>query len=528
MPKPAHCYRGPHRVRPIQFKGRIVNPRWRHRATVGVFAVALFVSSCNSADQVEPPGPETLPPATSATTMVDTTIPATTTTDAPEIAPPVTVTPADDIAALVASADPGTEFVLTGGIHRADEIRPKDGMTFRGLPDAVLSGAIELDGFTKAGEQWELTGAPLDQTGHGSCAGEYEACRYRNDLFMDDHVLWRVDEREELEAGSWWSDGTTIVVFDDPAVRNVELAVTNYAFVGSANDVTIADLVVEKYAVRAQEGAIQSQQPAGGDMGSGWLIESVEARLNHGAGIRVGSDTVVRDSFIHHNGQLGIAGSRGTNILIEDCEIAFNNTRGFSTGWEAGGTKFTRTTGLRLVGNNVHDNFGPGLWVDIDAYETQYLDNTVTDNTGPGIFHEISYDALISGNTVTGNGFAKPVWLWGGGILIAASEDVEVTNNTVAGNADGIAAIQQDRSEDSGGPYYLSNLWVHHNTITMETGQSGLVEDFDDDAVFTSRNNRFDFNTYLQADGRAFAWDGRDLTWSGWNRAGQDQNGTRE
>ena len=69
----------------------------------------------------------------------------------------------------------------------------------------------------------------LDQSSHGSCQDDYEACRYRNDLFMDDTMLWRVDNRDELETGTWWSDGTTIVVFDDPNVRKVEVGIVEYA-----------------------------------------------------------------------------------------------------------------------------------------------------------------------------------------------------------------------------------------------------------------------------------------------------------
>jgi parallel beta-helix repeat protein len=496
-----------------------------------VAAVAVVFAACGPEASVETPGPSTLPPATSLTPSTAPSTTTSTTTTEPTEAPPVTeivVSPGDDIAQLVQQSEPGTHFSILPGIHRSREIQPKDGMVFAGQPGTVLSGAIPVDDLAADGDYWSTTSIALDQNGHGSCQDDYESCVYRNDLFMDDAMLWRVDDRTDLIAGTWWSDGTTIVVFDDPTVRNVEVGMSEYAFVGDANDVTIKGLTVEKYAVRAQEGAIQSQQPGGGDFGSNWLIEDVEVRLNHGAGIRTGMATTIRRASTHHNGQLGLAGSRGENILVEQSEIANNNIRGFSTGWEAGGTKFTRTVGLTIRETTVHNNLGPGLWTDIDAYATSYLDNTVYDNSGAGIFHEISYDAVISGNTVTNNGFAHTTWLWGGGILIAASADVEVSNNVVSGNADGIAAIQQDRSQDSGGPYFLSNLWVHHNTVTMDTGQTGLVEDVDDRSVFTDRNNRFEDNTYLKASGRAFAWDKKSLTWSQWVAAGQDENGTRQ
>ncbi|MCP4307085.1 MAG: right-handed parallel beta-helix repeat-containing protein [bacterium] len=509
------------------------------RLHIMMAAAAVVLAACSPEVTAETPGPSTLPPATSSTsattaptpttTTTTTTAPTTESTEPPPIIE-IVVSPGDDIAQLVEQSDPGTHFSLLPGIHRSRQIRPKDGMVFAGEPGAVLNGAIPVDDLSADGDHWSTTSIAIDQDGHGSCQDDYEACVYRNDLFMDDAMLWRVADRSDLSAGTWWSDGTTIVVFDDPTVRNVEIGISEYAFVSDADNVTIRDLTVEKYAVRAQEGAIQSQLPGGGDFGSNWLIEDVEVRLNHGAGIRTGMATTIRRVSVHHNGQLGLAGSRGEDILVEQSDIANNNIRGFSSGWEAGGTKFTRTVGLTIRETTVHNNLGPGLWTDIDAYATTYLNNTVYDNTGPGIFHEISYDALISGNTVTNNGFAHSTWLWGGGILVAASADVEVSDNVVSGNADGITAIQQDRGKDrdSGGPYSLSNLWVHHNTITMNTGQTGLVEDIDDRSVFTDRNNRFEDNTYLKASGKAFAWNKQDMTWSQWVAAGQDVNGTRE
>jgi parallel beta-helix repeat protein len=277
--------------------------------------------------------------------------------------------------------------------------------------------------------------------------------------------------------------------------------------------------------VPAQFGAIQAAVPGDGPLGSGWLIEDTQVRLNHGAGIRMGHNTTIRGVSIHHNGQLGISGSGGSGGIVEDTEIAFNNIAGFDWGWEAGGAKFTETTGLVVRNCTVHNNDGPGLWTDIANYNTLYEGNVVTDNYAPGIFHEISYDAVIRNNTVTGNGFGSDAWLWGSGILIAASSDVEVYGNTVTGNADGIGGIQQDREEGPEGPHLLSNLHVHDNTISVEKGHIGIAEDFGDDGVFSERGNRFESNTYLDISGRRYFWDGRKLDRSGWVDEGQDLNG---
>lgn len=474
-----------------------------------------------------------LPPPTAATTSTTTPVePNVTTTvvagsdDAEPPDTPIRIAPTDDFEAIVDAAPPGSRFIIEAGVHRLVEVDPKDGMTFVGNPGSVMSGAMELGDWTPGTDDtWRFDGLSMTGLEHGDCIEGYEGCRFTQDLYVDDVMLWQVTDRAELGPGRWFWDGESILMADDPTLRRVELSVATYAFVGSADDVTIRGLLVEKYAVPAQFGAIQPAVPGDGPVGRGWLIEDSEVRLNHGAGIRTGDQTTIRNVHIHHNGQLGIAGPGGTNGVVEDCEIAFNNTAGFNWGWEAGGAKFTETDGLVVRGNRVHDNNGPGLWTDINNYNTLYESNIVTDNYAPGIFHEISYSAVIRDNTVTGNGFGSDTWLWGSGILVAASSDVEVYNNTVTGNADGIGGIQQDREDGPEGPHLLTNMYVHDNTVSVDAGQIGIVEDSGDADVFTGRGNRFESNTYLNAEGRSYTWGGKTLDASGWRADGQDLDG---
>jgi hypothetical protein len=43
-------------------------------------------------------------------------------------------------------------------------------------------------------------------------------------------------------------------------------------------------------------------------------------------------------------------------VLVDQNEIAYNNTAGFNSGWEAGGTKFVMTHNLVVRGNWSHHN----------------------------------------------------------------------------------------------------------------------------------------------------------------------------
>lgn len=50
------------------------------------------------------------------------------------------INPGDDIQQVVNGSPPGTTFIIRGGIHRRQSIRPKDNMSFVGEPGAVLDG----------------------------------------------------------------------------------------------------------------------------------------------------------------------------------------------------------------------------------------------------------------------------------------------------------------------------------------------------------------------------------------------------
>jgi parallel beta-helix repeat protein len=429
--------------------------------------------------------------------------------------------PGEDIQARVNAAPAGTAFLLKAGVHRMQTISPKIGDSFIGEPSAILSGARLLT-MTRSGNYYVATGQTQQGTVHGYCASGYPRCSYPEELFVDDQRLLHVDSLGALGPGRWYFDynADTIYMSDDPSGRRVETSVTTTAFLPTANNVTISNLIVEKYANLAQYGPINAENT------SGWVLSGNEVRLNHGGGIRIGHTARVLNNNVHHNGQIGVGGI-GDDVLVEGNNIAYNNAAHFDCVWECGGTKFVATKNLVVRKNFIHHNDGPGLWTDIDNINVLLEENQVEDNGWMGIVHEISYAAVIRNNTVRRNGFAFPDWAWGAGILIAASPNVEVYGNTLDNNADAITAVQQNRGTGSYGKYEVSNLWVHDNIITNPQGWTGIVQDIGDNSCFTSRNNRFDRNVYHIPDGGyAFVWMNGVQNEAGWKAYGQDVNGT--
>jgi hypothetical protein len=64
----------------------------------------------------------------------------------------------------------------------------------------------------------------------------------------------------------------------------------------------------------------------------------VEA-MNASGATFAGEEAIVRRCVFRHNGQLGFGAGRAHRLLLTECLIENNNTKGFDRGWEAGGNK---------------------------------------------------------------------------------------------------------------------------------------------------------------------------------------------
>lgn len=448
----------------------------------------------------------------------------------------ITILPGESIQQKVDSQPSGAAFLLKSGVHRLQGVRPKSGNSFTGESGAVMNGSKILTGWTRSGNYWVVGGQAQRGQQIGVCDADRPRCRFPEQLFINNVQLIHVDSLSKVTAGRWYFDypSSRIFIADDPTGRLVETSVTTFAFHGSASNVRIKNLIIEKYATLAQHGAIHPKDGTIGASGSGWVVEDCDVRWNAGGGIAVAPYLRVSGSKVRYNGQIGFTGEYQRavqSILIENTEIAFNNLAGFHGGWEAGGTKFLHTLDLVLRGNHVHDNRGPGLWCDTDNIRTTYENNIIENNSGIGIFHEVSYDAIIRNNIIRSNGTGWDVWMWGAQVLIASSPNVVVENNQVtvaATGGDGICLIQQNRGNGKYGPYLITNTRVANNSITFlgRVGSHGAGADYSAYTLFGG-TNKFEGNNYYAAD-KSFAhfyWNGKLLNWSGFTGQGQDLAG---
>ncbi|MEV5548330.1 right-handed parallel beta-helix repeat-containing protein [Streptomyces sp. NPDC052309] len=182
-----------------------------------------------------------------------------------------------------------------------------------------------------------------------------------------------------------------------------------YAFSGTARNVTIRHLTVQRFVAPHDEGVVNH------DMADGWVIEHTKIQYNSGAGLMAGARQQVRASCLRGNGQYGMnaykTGNSIRDLVVEGNEIVGNNTGD----WErrrpgcgcTGGIKFWAVDGADIRGNWVHDNRGTGLWADTNNNDFRIEDNLIEANDGAALIYEISYNAVIRNNTIRRNNWVE-------------------------------------------------------------------------------------------------------------------------
>lgn len=458
--------------------------------------------------------------------------------------------------AINAAPEGGTVRIGPGNYRLTTPLIPKLGQKLIGpaVGTAAITGDVILTGWTKDGAnaRWYTTAGPLPATytDTGQCEVitgiNANSCHKREQVWLDGVHLTRVMTVDQVSASTFYQDfdmGRTYIGVD-PAGRLVEMDLLPTALTtGGVHGLVLQRLTFKRFASRGQSAAVLIQ-------GTDCEVSHCLFTENHAIGLHL---IQAERSHIHHNrfiknGQLGMGHYKSHNTVVEWNDFSENNTDGFwRADWESGGFKCTYSTNTICRYNTAHNNEGIGIWFDIDNIGGDIYGNTMTDNYADGLRYEISFAAKIHDNVTSGNGFR---YAYGGGrgadismfavagINVNSSPDVEVYNNIVGQNQNGISIQMRNRGNSTtyGWPRDVHNTWVHHNTITMVTGTgfgegvSGLNTLSVDVALYFSpeKNNRFDYNTYTvgSATDKRFAWNRTYMTFANFQLEGLEANGT--
>jgi parallel beta-helix repeat protein len=442
----------------------------------------------------------------------------------------VTLSPGNNIQSAVRNNPPGTTFVLRPGLYRETSlISLKDGDSFIGQAGADLNGSKVLAKWTKVSiggvQYWTtLGGTPLPTTPCDNLTGiccdtQHPGCNYVQNLYVDNIDYIHVTALANVVSGSWYyaydpSDGAVqnniyLFVGDNPNLHTVELSDQNYAFHDYSSDITIQNLIIEKYAAPISCAAVEPQGPD-------WLIRNNEIRLNHGFGVKVkaGGDNVqVLSNKVHDNGQGGMGAGAINGGLFDSNQVVHNNIDGILFGFEGVGTKFAGTN-LMISRNRVHDNLGIGLFTDSGGTFNTYDHNTSYNNLYGGIRYEISRYGTIENNTVYGNQGHEAQ------ITYTGSDHGRITGNLVTDNIGngGIAVwnILGTTNHQNFTVYKVTDMQVTGNTIILNAPTPHLATGLIDvgiplqPSIFSDPTNIWANNTYEVA---TLPWTAKNWAW---------------
>ncbi len=180
------------------------------------------------------------------------------------------------------------------------------------------------------------------------------------------------------------------------------------------------------------------------------VIEDCVVLWADSCGLATGSaeDVTVRRSKFNYCGMVGIT-MMGRDILLEDCETSYNNWRHTNPGQHSGGMKNVLCQNMVVRRHVAMDNWGAGLWFDIDCRDIVIEECLAVDNI-VGIQYEISLpQTIIRNNVCIGNAL---------GIWSSTSSGVTIDHNTCVGGDEGLRLHVDDRAD--------GNVGLRRNVVT--------------------------------------------------------------
>ena len=381
---------------------------------------------------------------------------------------------------------PGDAVLIRAGTYR-EAVRPRVGgtsadarVTFAAYPGerVVISGADPADtGWTPAGGAAPRGAWRRAYTGD---ANPYsDDWHFRRPLVISaGRVLTPVETPADLTPGTFTVEGPAerpvalVARFagdaSPQAARPVEVAVRAVGFSPEGPDpyadcggaatpgwIRLVGVTVRHTTNRAQWGAVCAGSTGG-------LVEDVAAEWTVGAGVDgSGRGHVFRRVRADRNGQIGWVASCA-DCLFEDTQAVGNNWKGHDPFWEAGGGKWSRTTGTTIRRHLAEGNEGPGIWFDIDNADNTVEGGRVVGNVGAGVLLELrTVRTLVQHTHIEGTRWRG--WT-GAGILTQAASSNVIVHNTVVGNAGtGVwLRLDPDRRAPDGGGVVAAN-WIVGN-----------------------------------------------------------------
>ncbi len=383
---------------------------------------------------------------------------------------------------------PGDRVVIRDGIYRERVVIKQSGtanqpIAFQAAPGAhvVMTGADQLSGWQRVAGDWPIyrVAWPHKFIGWNRRMShpddDYHQLIGRcEQVAVENYLLRQVLEAGQMAPGTFFADTSNqVLLVWDRAGRDlnkvfVEASVRQEILRLEGAFVQVRGIQFRFAANMAQHGAVVL---AGAHDG---LEDSVLEDMNASGATLSAEDLVVRRCDFRDNGQIGFGANGAHRLLLTDCRVENNNTKGFDRGWEAGGLKVVLTRDAVLERSQFARNCGSGIWFDIGNEHPTVRQCYIADNEDSGIFYEISFGLQARDNVIVGNGFAATPGAWGAqaGIVLSSSPECVVERNLVVGNREGFNFREQTRTTPRIGSKQEVPVWNHdeivrHNLIVF-------------------------------------------------------------
>ena len=217
----------------------------------------------------------------------------------------------DSVATIVNAAPAGATFFFESGVYRGVSITPKHGQTFIGAEGAILNGSAVLTDFTQQGNPWVIGG----QTQRGHSREVLMMQRGRDIRRPCSSTIRRLSQwmrSPRVGPGTFYFDyaAEKIYIGDNPTGTRLKLASLQDRHHGNAPNVTVQNLVVEKYDSPTQYGAMGQ---GGQRLDNSGRRGSPELRRWHHRFRTIARSldnfvSKIIGNFVHENGQMGLGG----------------------------------------------------------------------------------------------------------------------------------------------------------------------------------------------------------------------------
>ncbi|HEU5029957.1 MAG TPA: right-handed parallel beta-helix repeat-containing protein [Spirillospora sp.] len=361
--------------------------------------------------------------------------------------------PLRTLAKAVAKARANGTVVLRGGVyHESVTVPGGKRLTVQSAPhEAVwLDGSAQVGGWRQGNRAWVHEGwtARFDasptytpgarESGDSDfrfVSPDHPMAAHPDQVWLDGVPQKQVGSRGDVKDGTFYVDEAShrLYLGSDPRGHDVRASTLSEAITVGGAGSRLRGIGVRRYATSLpQLGSVKVTAP---DV----TVENVAVNESATTGLSVlAAHARVRHVTTTGNGMLGVHANYADDLRLDAVRSTGNNVEHFKYSPVSGGVKVTRSRKVAVTGGVFADNLGKGVWMDESVYDITLTGNRILRNADHGVSLELSAKAVVAGNVIGDNA--------GDGLKVNNTSDVQIWNNSLAGNGRTIHLAQDARS----------------------------------------------------------------------------------